>query len=72
MKRRLEGEKPGGGRPLKNTDKLSEFWTYQKTADNLNISEIAVRRAIQIATAIEERPELANLQVTGLLKIPFW
>jgi len=40
MKRRLEGEKPQGGRPLKNSSSFDEFWTQDKTAKDLNISHI--------------------------------
>ena len=37
-----------------------EGWTQEKTAKDLAISPPAVRKAIKIATAIEEYPELAS------------
>jgi len=41
---------------LKNTAQRAEFWTQDKTAKDLGISPPALRKAIKIATAIEEYP----------------
>jgi len=66
MMRRLKGSKPKGNiETLKQFTDLpqcskSEGWTQEKTAKELNISQQAVAKAIQIATAIEEYPELAK------------
>jgi len=66
MMRRLKGSKPKGNiETLKQFTDLpqcnkSEGWTQEQTAKNLNISQPAVSKAIQIATAIEEYPELAK------------
>ena len=64
MKRKFEGEKDT---KFKGKDKFGrhivaseEGWTQEKTAEELNISRQAVTKAIQIATAVEEYPELAK------------
>ena len=64
MKRKFEGEKDT---KFKGKDKFGrhivaseEGWTQEKTAEELNISRQAVTKAIQIANAIEEYPELAK------------
>ena len=66
MKRKFEGEKPRGYiKTLKQftdspTLSESEGWTQEKTAKDLNTSQQTISRAIQIATAVEEYPELAK------------
>jgi DNA modification methylase len=61
LKRKLEGEAPEqGGRPITGHSVTSYGWSYQKTADDLGISKSAVVKAIEIATAIEEYPDLAR------------
>jgi len=62
MKRKLEGEpKPGYRTDIKGPlPQYSKGWTQDKTASDLKISQQTVSRAIQIATAIEEYPELAK------------
>ena len=61
MKRKLEGEAPEqGGRPKTDNDVISYGWSQRKTAEDLGISQPAVVKAIKIATAIEEYPELAK------------
>jgi hypothetical protein len=62
MKRKIEGKpKPGYRTDLKGPlPHGSEGWTQEKTAEELNISRQAVTKAIQIATAVEEYPELAK------------
>jgi hypothetical protein len=66
MKRKFEGEKPRGYiKTLKQFADLgnlpeSEGWTQEKTAKDLNTSRQTIGRAIQIANAIEEYPELAK------------
>jgi len=64
MMRKLKGEKKPSD-TLKKGSRLPQYseregWTQDKTAEELNISRQAVARAIQIATAIEEYPELAK------------
>jgi len=41
LKRELEGEQPQGGRPPKNSLQCGEFWTQQKPAADLGISQQA-------------------------------
>ena len=60
LKRKLEGSKPAGNPNLAQCAELGG-WTQEKTALDLGISPPAVRKAIKIATAIEEHPELAGL-----------
>ena len=59
MKRKLEGEQPvGKHRSLLQCS--NDGWTQDKTAKDLGISQQAVTKAIKIATAIEEYPDLAE------------
>jgi hypothetical protein len=62
MKRKIEGEpKPGYRTDLKGPlPHGSEGWTQEKTSSDLKISRQAVGKAIQIANAVEEYPELAK------------
>lgn len=46
----------------------SEGWTQAQTAKDLGISQPAVRKAIKIATAIEDKPELASSGSGQILK----
>ena len=61
----LKREKEGSARRGERTDLTSlhcgEVWTQDKTAKDLGISRQAVNKAIKIAEAIEEHPELAKL-----------
>ena len=61
MKREIEGDKPAGNPNLLRCNKLGG-WTQAQTAQDLGISQSAVVKAIQIATAIEKHPELAKLE----------
>lgn len=47
----------------------NERWTQAKTAKKLGISQASVSRAIKIATAVEERPELSGLKGSQILEI---
>lgn len=47
LNRLVEGEKLQGGRPLKNSPQCGTFWTQQKTADDLGISNVEVVSAIK-------------------------
>lgn len=71
LKRKLEGEKPRGRR-WDNSPQRSELesgWTQDKTAADLGISRQAVGKAIQIAEAVEERPERLKLKTgTAILR----
>lgn len=70
MKRQIEGSKQRGNPNLLQCNKLDntnsskceelEGWTQKKTAEDLGISEGSVNQAIQIAKAIEEKPELVK------------
>lgn len=61
LKRKLEGErKPGGAEGVYSTGINGQGWTQTKTAKDLGISQPAVAKAVQIATAIEKYPELAG------------
>jgi hypothetical protein len=66
MKRKFEGEKDtkfkGKDRFGRHIVASEEGWTQEKTAEDLNISRQAVTKAIQIATAVEEYPELAKMK----------
>lgn len=62
LKRKLEGSAPEqGGRPKTDNDVISYGWSQRDTAKDLGISQPAVVKAIKIAQAIEERPQLASL-----------
>lgn len=54
LKKKLEGQGCGHG--------VTAGWSYNKTASELGVSKPAVMKAIKIATAIEEYPELAEYQ----------
>lgn len=61
LKRKLEGSAKQGERTdltLLHCNKVP--WTQERTAQDLGISQSAVVKAIKIATAIEEYPELAK------------
>lgn len=60
LKRKLEGEKRPGRPEIGHTVTDKAGWSLQKTAIDLGISKSAVVKAIQIATAIKEYPELAG------------
>ena len=60
LKRRLEGEAKAGRPEIGHTVTNNAGWSLQKTADDLAISKPAVVKAIKIATAIEEYPDLAK------------
>jgi hypothetical protein len=61
LKRKLEGSAPEqGGRPKTDFAEISYGWSQRKTAKDLGISQFAVAKAIKIATAIEEYPELLS------------
>ena len=69
MKRKTEGEKDlllqCGKKPPHRPE---ELWSQEKTAKDLNISQQAVSKAIQIATAVEEYPELADKKGIEILR----
>lgn len=67
MARELQGSKTAGNPNLLQHNKL-EGWTQQQTAESLGISQPAVVKAIQVATAVEERPELAKLKGEQILR----
>lgn len=62
LKRQIEGKKVGLLLQCSNkpTHRPPEPWTQEQTAKDLGISQQSVSQAIQIATAIEEYPELAK------------
>jgi N6-adenosine-specific RNA methylase IME4 len=60
LKRKLEGEAKAGGDRQSIGHTVTDGWSLQKTADELGVSKPAVVKAIKIATAIEEHPELAS------------
>ena len=60
LKRKLEGEANAGGDRQSIEHTVLNGWSQRKTAEDLGISPPAVRKAIKIATAIEEYPELAS------------
>ena len=62
LKRKLEGAAPGqGGRPKTDNSVISYGWSQRDTARDLGISQPAVVKAIKIAIAIEDKPQLAIL-----------
>ena len=60
----MEGEpKPGYRTDLKGPlPQHGKGWTQEKTVQDLEISQQAVTKAIQIAEAVEKRPELIKLK----------
>ena len=60
LKRKVEGSRFAGNPNLLQCNKL-DGWTQAQTARDLGISQPSVVKAIKIATAIEEHPELAKL-----------
>ena len=62
LKRKLEGEAQAGGDRQSIDYTIINGWSQRKTASDLGISQPAVVKAIKIATAIEEHPELAKLK----------
>ena len=70
LKRKLEGEAKGGTRTdLGHSITEVDGWSLQKTAADLGISKPAVVKAIKIATAVEEHPDLARLKGEQILRI---
>lgn len=68
-KRKTVGEKvPGGKAGARNTRNGKEGWTLEKTAEDLNISISTVRRAIEIAKAVKENPELVKETGSDILE----
>lgn len=62
LKRKLEGVAIKGRRTdLQPKSQRDPGWTIEKTAQDLGISKGAAVKAIQIATAVEENPEEAEL-----------
>ena len=63
LKREREGERKAGGDRQSigydMTDALA--WSFQKTADELNISKASVVKAVKIAKGIEKYPELMEV-----------
>ena len=59
MKREIEGSKSAGNPNFSQREELGH-WTLEKTATDLGISVGATHKAIKIATAIEEHPNLAG------------
>ena len=67
MKRKIEGEQPRGKH--RSSSKLDdEGWSREKTAKDLNISPTSVSRAIEIAEAVEEYPDLAKEKGSVVLR----
>jgi len=66
LKRKLEGSKSAGNPNLSQCNKLGG-WTQEQTAQDLGISQPAVVKAIKIATALEEYPDLANKSGQAIL-----
>ena len=61
LKRQLEGESKAGGDRQSIGHSVADAWSQSKTAEDLGISRQAVGKAIEIARAIEEYPDLASL-----------
>jgi len=63
LKRKMKDSpvKHGGDRKSSAQHNLDN-WTYDDTAKDFGISESAVRKSIEIAKAVEDRPELAKLK----------
>ena len=69
LKRKLEGERKAGGEDgVHATCVNGEGWTQDKTAEDLGISRPAVTKAIQIAKAVGEYPELAKYKGTRITR----
>lgn len=68
--REREGERKAGGdrKSIGHGVTDDPGWSFQRTADALGISKPAVVKAIQIAEAIEERPELAKLKGEQIIR----
>jgi len=60
LKRLLEGERQPGRPEIGHTVTDKSGWSLSKTANDLGISKSATIKAIRIATAIAEYPELAK------------
>jgi len=63
MKQRIEGKKPTGVHSVNATG-----YGIREVAKDFNISTGAVSQAVQIARAVEEKPELAKLSGTKILR----
>jgi len=68
LKRKIYGSAKSGERTDLTLPQCSKVWTQQRTAEDLGISQQAVTKAIQIANAIEEYPELAKYKGTEVIK----
>jgi len=66
LKRAIEGEAERYSHP-KASSHCEDGWSLQKTATDLGISLGATHKAIKIATAIEEHPELAGKSGQAIL-----
>jgi len=68
LKRKIMGSAPhGGDRKSKNQVSNVDAWSTDKTAKDLGISSGSVRQAIQIAKAVEDKPELAKFKGKQIL-----
>lgn len=69
LKRTLEGERKAGGdrQSISYSVTNDKGWTQQETAKDLGISRPSVVKAIKIATAIEEYPDLARKKGEAIL-----
>jgi len=68
MKRELEGSKRQGQRTDTFSRNEKVGWGIENTAQDLGISIGATHKAIKIATAIEDHPELANKKGEQILR----
>lgn len=68
LKRKLEGSKTQGQRTDTFSQNEKVGWGIEDTAQDLGISVGATYKAIKIATAIEERPELASKKGEQILR----